>query len=230
MKKIGMIGGFGPESTLEYYKLIMEIYRQKIGSNSLPEIVINSLDVYELVKMIEQQEWDAIANWILDSINDLFKAGAEFGFISANTPHIVFNLIKDQSPIPLISIVEEAGKKVESLGINKVALLGTKFTMESNFYQEVFDKLDISIVVPDKQEQEYINNKIINEIEIGIFLNETRNELLRIIQRIIESEQIEVVILGCTELSLILTKDHFGIPFINTTKVHVESIIEYYKQ
>lgn len=229
MKKCGMIGGFGPESTLEYYKLIMELYRQKIDGNSYPEIVINSLDVYELLKMVEEQEWNALARWIVDSINDLHRAGAEFGFISANTPHIVFNLIKDQSPIPLISIVEETCKKVTSLGIEKVALLGTKFTMKNNFYQEVFDKENINIVVPDEQDQEYINNKLMNEIEIGIFLDETRDGLLRIIKRLKESERIQGVILGCTELPLILTEDNFEIPFINTTKVHVESIIEYFK-
>ena len=227
MRKFGMIGGFGPESTLDYYKRIMELYRQEIDSYSYPEIVINSMDINKLLKMVADEKWNELVRWIVDGINDLHKAGAEFGFISANTPHIVFDLVQERSPIPLISIVKETCKKVVSLNINKVALLGTRFTMTSKFYQEVFNKERISIIVPNEQDQEYIHSKLMNEIELGIFLDETRDGLLNIIHRLIETEAVEGVILGCTELPLILSQDNFGIPFINTTEVHVESIIRY---
>jgi len=222
-----MIGGFGPESTLEYYRLIMEVYRQEIDSSSYPEIIINSMDIHKLFKMVEHEQWHELVRWLIDGISNLHMSGAEFGFISANTPHIVFDLVQELSPIPLISIVEETCKKTSSLDINKVALLGTRFTMKSNFYQDVFDKQGINIVVPNEKEQEYIHRKLMNEIELGVFLDDTRSGLLSIVQRLLDTNDIEGVILGCTELPLILTQDYFEIPFINTTKVHVESIIRY---
>lgn len=229
MFKIGMIGGLGPESTLDYYKLIIEMYRKEIDVNSNPEIIINSLDIHRLLRFAESKEWDQLARYLIDGIEDLHKAGADFAFISANTPHIVFNQVQELSPIPLISIVEETCNKVLSIGIKKVGLLGTGFTMSNKFYQEVFSKHDIDIIVPSETEQQYVHSKIFDELELGIFKDQTRTGLLGVIKRLVETEGIQGVILGCTELPLILTDDSFGIPFINTTKVHVQSIISYCK-
>jgi aspartate racemase len=139
----------------------------------------------------------------------------------------VFNKLEGLSPIPLISIVEETSKEAEEMGLQKVGLLGTSFTMQASFYQEVFAKNNIDIVVPREQEQEYIQHKLMTEIELGEFLELTRKGLLKIVKRMIEEDSIEGLVLGCTELPLILTKDEFGIPFLNTTKIHVESAIEY---
>ncbi|KUO64497.1 MAG: aspartate racemase [Gracilibacter sp. BRH_c7a] len=227
MKKIGMIGGFGPESTLDYYRLLIDQYRKSNGEGSLPEIIIYSMDVYALLGMVEQEKWDDVTEYLLGGINTLSKAGADFGFISANTPHIVFDRLKDLSPIQLISIVEETGKKTQTMGLHKVGLLGTSFTMGSGFFQEVFTNYNISIVVPNKEEQEYIQHKLMSEIELGKFHEKTRKGLLTIVKRMISDETIEGVILGCTELPLILTKDEFGIPFLNTTKIHVDSIMNF---
>lgn len=228
MRKIGMIGGLGPESTLDYYKLIVEGYREEVKDGSYPEIIINSMNMKELLDMMENGEWDNVVACLISGIDALYKAGADFAFISSNTPHIVFERINKKSPIPLISIVEETCKSANKLGMKKIGLLGTKFTMKNNFFQKVFDKSNIDIVVPKKEEQEYIHNKLMNEIELGQFLDETRNELLNIVKRMLDEDSIEGVILGCTELPLILTKDEFSIPFLNTTKIHVESIIKNY--
>jgi aspartate racemase len=227
LKKIGMIGGFGPESTLDYYRMLIETYREKVDKNSYPEIIIYSLDINKLLDMVAEKQWDELVEWLSNAIKALFHAGADFAFISANTPHIVFDRVKQLSPIPLISIIEEAGNKTLSLGIEKVGLLGTLFTMQNKFYQEVFDRKNIEIVVPDEDEQHYIHNKLMTEIEIGIFKDETREGLLKIIKRMKSEEGIKGVILGCTELPLILTKDEFDIPFINPTISHVESILKY---
>lgn len=127
-----------------------------------------------------------------------------------------------------MSIVEETCKHIDRLALRRVGLLGTKFTMQSDFYKKVCDKNNIKILVPNEKEQEYIHSKLMTEIEFGIFLEETRDGLLDIIKRMIDEDLIEGIILGCTELPLILTKDEFGIPFLNTTKIHVESIISYY--
>ena len=226
MKKIGMIGGFGPESTLDYYRLMNEVYRQKVNDDSYPKILINSMDMSAMLKMVANKQWDVLVNWLLDGVNALYLGGADFGFISANTPHIVFDQIQKLSPIPLISIVEETRKEAERLGLKKIGLLGTSFTMESDFYQAVFDKSAISLVVPNEQEQQYIQQKLMSEIEQGQFLDSTRQELLNIIKRMVQENAIDGVVLGCTELPLILTKSEFGIPFLNTTKIHVAGIIE----
>ncbi|AGK95387.1 aspartate/glutamate racemase family protein [Clostridium pasteurianum] len=226
MKKIGMIGGLGPESTLDYYRLIIEKYRNEVKDGSYPEILINSMDMNILLSFVENKQWDNLVNCLIKGVEILYKAGADFGFISSNTPHIVFERIKELSPIPLISIVEETCKNAEALGIKKIGLIGTKFTMESNFFKKVFDKSNIKIIVPKEEEQDYIHHKLMTEIEFGKFLDETRNGLLNIVKRMIDEDSIEGLILGCTELPLILTKDEFGIPFLNTTKIHVESIIK----
>ena len=227
MKKIGMIGGFGPESTLDYYRLIIDQYHQQQGERSLPEVIIYSMDMYTLLTLVEQKRWDDLTEFLLKGVNTLHKAGADFGIISANTPHIVYDRLNSSSPIPLISIVEETSKKAKEIGLHRVGLLGTSFTMQSNFFQKVFANYNISIVVPREQEQEYIQHKLMTEIELGQFLEETRDGLLTIVKRMVDEDSIQGLILGCTELPLILTKDEFGIPFLNTTKIHVDSAIRY---
>lgn len=227
MKKIGMIGGFGPEATLDYYRLIIEYYRKQKGEDSLPEIIIYSMDMYTLLSFVGQERWEEVTGWLLKGIDTLYKAGADFGIISANTPHIVFEQLRSASPIPLISIVEETCKKATELGLKRVGLLGTRFTMQAGFFPEVFAANNISIIVPRQEEQEYIQHKLMTEIELGQFLEETRNGLLTIVERMVNEELIEGIILGCTELPLILTRDEFNIPFLNTTRIHVESTMRY---
>lgn len=228
MKKIGMIGGFGPESTLDYYRLLIGTYRKKIKDESIPEIIIYSMDVNILLKMVTNKQWDTLVKWLVNGLEVLHKAGANFGFISANTPHIVFDMVNELSPLPLLSIVEETCKYIDRLDLRRVGLLGTKFTMQSDFYKKACDKYNIAIFVPNEKEQEYVHGKLITEIEFGIFLDETREGLLDIIRRMIDEDLVEGIILGCTELPLILTKHESGIPFLNTTKIHVENIINYY--
>lgn len=222
-----MIGGFGPEATLDYYRLMIDQYRLLQGEGSLPEIFIYSMDIHTLFNMVGQKQWDDLTEYLLKGINTLSGAGADFGIISANTPHIVFNKLKSLSPIPLISIVEETSNKANKMGLERVGLLGTSFTMQSDFFQEVFAKDNISIVVPQEQEQDYIQQKLLTEIELGQFHNETRHGLLSIVKRMVDEDLIQGLILGCTELPLILTEEEFGIPFLNTTKIHVESVIRY---
>jgi aspartate racemase len=227
VKKIGMIGGFGPESTLDYYRSLIDQYHQLQGEGSLPEIIIYSMDMYIMLTLVEQKRWDDVTEFILKGVNTLYRAGADFGIISANTPHIVYDRLKNSSPIPLISIVEETSKRAKEIGLQRVGLLGTSFTMRASFFQKVLANNNISVVVPSEKEQDFIQHKLMTEIELGQFLEETRNGLLMIIKRMVDEDLIEGVILGCTELPLILTKDEFDIPFLNTTKIHVESAIRY---
>lgn len=228
MNKIGMIGGFGPESTLDYYRLLIETYRHETKNENSPEIIIYSMDINILLNLVANKQWDNLIQWLVNGIKVLHKAGADFAFISANTPHIVFDKVNELSPIPLLSIVDETCNYIKKIGLKKVGLLGTKFTMESEFYQKACNKNNIELFVPNESDKDYIQTKLMSEIELGNFFDETRKGLLDIIKRMIEDNSIEGIILGCTELPLILTKSELGISFLNTTKIHVEGIIKYY--
>lgn len=226
MKKIGIVGGLGPEATIDYYRIIIELYRKKQNGN-FPEIIIYSLNMKEFFDILKNKERNEIIDWLNKAVKSLQNAGADFAIIASNTPHFVFDEVKALSPIPMLSIVEETYKVVEKLDLKKVGLLGTKFTMSSDFYQKVFAKRDILIVVPNEQEQKYIQEKLWTEIMFNKIIEETRQELLKIVKRMIDSASIQGLIVGCTELPLILTKDEFGIPFLNTTRIHAESVVRY---
>ncbi|MBU3966264.1 MAG: amino acid racemase [Euryarchaeota archaeon] len=225
MKRIGIIGGLGPESTIDYYKGIINIFRQR--DLAAPEIIIYSADVNRLLELAEAREWNKLVEWLVEMVNALHNAGAEFAVIGSNTPHIVFDKVKSMSPLPMLSIVDETCKRASNMKLKKLGLMGTKFTMESDFFQKAFHDASISIIVPMKDEQQFIHNKIISEIALGIIKNSTRQELLSVVKRMIDEDSIDGLILGCTELPLILEKDEYGIPFLKTTAIHIDSIVDY---
>lgn len=225
MKRIGIIGGLGPESTVDYYKRIIEGLRSE-GSLAAPEILIYSLDMEEVLGLVSRQEWPSLVHLLTAKLKALQRAGADFAVIASNTPHIVFDELQARSPLPLISIVTATLNKAKRLGLTTLGMLGTRFTMQSNFFAPQFSEQGISVTVPPVEDQEYIHDKLMTEIELGIINEETRAGLLAIIQRMLKTEKIDGVILGCTELPLILTEDAFGLPFLNTTAIHVESIID----
>lgn len=227
MKKIGIIGGLGPESTIDYYKGIINAFRQRESGLAIPEIIIYSADVNILLELAEAREWNKLVEWLVEMVNALHNAGAEFAVIGSNTPHIVFDKVKSMSPLPMLSIVDETCKRASNMKLKKLGLMGTKFTMESDFFQKAFHDAGISIIVPMKDEQQFIHNKIISEIALGIIKNSTRQELLSIAKRMIDEDSIDGLILGCTELPLILEKDEYGIPFLKTTAIHIDSIVDY---
>jgi aspartate racemase len=226
--KIGMIGGIGPESTVDYYQRLIKLYQKNISGDDYPEIIINSVNMTAMLKLVSDKDWDGLTGMLTDAVHTLYKAGADFAFMASNTPHIVFERLQKTSPLPLVSIVEAARVETEKRGLKKVGLLGTLFTMQSSYYQSEFDKSGIAMVVPNEEEQRYIQQKLFSEIERGIFLEDTRKGLLKIVKRLIDDAAIDGVILGCTELPLILTKDEYGIPFLNTTEIHVRRIFEKY--
>jgi aspartate racemase len=227
MKKIGIIGGIGPESTLDYYRGIIDACRQRIGGIGSPEIIIYSADLGELVAIVESKALDKLAEYLLVRIEALQAAGAEFAAIASNTPHVVFDEVQRRSPLPLVSIVEATCAKALSMGVRRCGLLGTGFTMKADFFQKLFRERGIPVVVPSAEEQQFIHQKLFSEIELGIFKDETRQDLLDIVKRMIERDAIDSIIMGCTELPLILPATAHGIPLLNTTALHVERIVSY---
>lgn len=227
MKTIGIIGGLGPESTVDYYKEIIAAFNAKYVEMTYPEIIIYSASINELMKFVETKNWPRLSEWLLEKISSIHRAGAEFAVIASNTPHIVFDEIKSKSLIPLLSIVEETCNKAQEMNLKNIGLMGTKLTMEADFYKKPFISKGISVVVPSEEEQQLIHHKLFSEIELGIFKDSTREELLAIAKRMVDEEGIDALILGCTELPLVLTESKYGIPFLNTTAIHCESIIKH---
>jgi len=227
MKRVGIIGGIGPESTVDYYKQIITTFNTKYPELAYPEIIIYSVNMNELVNFIAAESWAKLSEWLLGKISSLQIAGAEFAAIASNTPHIVFDEVKSKSPIPLVSIIEETCKKAHEMGLRNIGLMGTKLTMEAEFYKKPFISKGISIIVPTEKEQQIIHHRLFSEIEFGIIKDSTREELLLITKRMVEENRIDSLILGCTELPLILTESRYGIPFLNTSAIHCESIIKY---
>lgn len=227
MKTVGIIGGIGPESTIEYYRFIIAAYREQKQDGSYPQIMINSIDMKKMLDMIEANELARVTEYLIGEVQKLAQAGAELGLLAANTPHVVFDEISRRSPIPLVSIVEATCEAAKALGLKRLGLFGTRFTMQGRFYPEVFSREGITLVLPDPQEQAYIHDKYMSELVRAIFLPETRERLLTIVDRLKEREGIEGLILGGTELPLILrdVADR-GIPFLDTTQIHVQAVVE----
>jgi aspartate racemase len=226
MKTVGIIGGVGPESTIEYYRFIIEAYREKKADDSYPSIIINSVDVNKYVSLATVNQFDKFAADLSVEIERLARAGADFGAIAANTPHIVFDQLQRHATIPLLSIVEATREKAQSLGLKRIGLFGTRFTMTGGFYQKVFADAGLEIVTPNESEQDYIHEKYIGELLKNIFAEETRAGLMAIVAALREREQIEALILGGTELPLILRESEPSeVPFLDTTRIHVERIV-----
>ncbi len=226
MKTIGVIGGIGPESTIEYYRQLIADYRARARDGSYPLIVINSVNLKVLLDLFEVSDLVRVTEYMVREIHKLAAAGAEVGLLAANTPHIVFDEIQRQSPIPLVSIVEATREAAKAAGLKRLGLFGTRFTMQANFYPTVFSAANIELVVPNAKDQDYIHEKYFSELVKGAILSETRDGLLAIVNRLKVQERIDGLILGGTELPLILGDvTGQGIPFLDTTKIHVHAVL-----
>jgi aspartate racemase len=226
MKTLGIIGGLGPESTIDYYERIIALYRKRTGDGSYPQFIVNSINLKRGLDFMDANNLTGMADYLVEEIGKLARAGATFGLISANTPHIVFEEVASKSPIPLISIVEATCAAAKTRKLKRLALFGTRYTMQATFYPKVFSREGIELFVPDHEDQAYIHDKYLNELVSGTFLPETREGLLAIIDRMKANSDIDGVILAGTELPLILrNSEHNGIPFLDTTAIHCEAAV-----
>jgi len=227
MKTLGMIGGVGPESTIDYYRLIIASYRERKPDGTYPPIIINSVNLKEMVDLLEAHNLPGLVRRIVAELQKLANAGADLGILTSNTPHIVFDEIARQSALPLISIVQATCDAAAHMGLRKLGLLGSRFTMQARFYPDVFSKEGIVVLSPHTDEQVYIHERYMNELVNGIFRQETRDGLLKIVDRMKQQDQIDGLILGGTELPLLLRDvANPGIPFLDTTRIHVNAVVE----
>ena len=226
MKTVGIIGGIAPESTIEYYRSIIATYQEQAQDGSYPSIIINSIDLKKMLDLIATNELSDLTDYLAAEVEKLARGGADFAVLASNTSHIVFDEISRRSSIPLLSIIEATCEAAKAMGLKRIGLFGTHFIMRGRFYAELFSGEGMTIVAPRREEQDYIHDKYMNELVKGHFLPETRAGLLSIADRMKERDGIEGLILGGTELPLIL-KDitDRGIPFLDTTQIHVKRIV-----
>lgn len=225
MTTLGIIGGIAPESTIEYYRRIIESYRRLRGDGSYPKIVINSIDLTAMLTLVREDRTAFVA-FLTAEVQKLANAGADVALFASNTPHLVYDDVAARSPIPLISIVEAAADRAAELGLTRVGLFGTAFTMQADFYPSVFARKHIAVIAPPPDDLQYVHEKYMGELVNGIFLDETRAQIVAIAQRLQTSASLDGIILGGTELPLLLRDPSIlGLPVVDTTAVHVERAV-----
>lgn len=231
MKVIGIIGGVSWVSSIEYYRLMNEMVRDELGALYSAKILMYSIDFGEFSKqerLAEQGDWTFLKKMMIDAAQRLERGGADFIVIASNTMNATADVIAENVKIPVLHIADSTGKKVNEKGIKTVALLGTAYTMEHNFYRDRLEqKYGLKVVIPDKAERDYINTVIFDELCAGRFLKESKERYVRIIERLVKEEGAEGVILGCTEIPLLVKQQDVSVPVFDTTAIHVEAAVKY---
>lgn len=222
---IGLIGGIAPESTTAYYRQLVAGHRS-LHPESYPTILINSIDLTRMIGMVTTGDLAGLTTYLVDEVERLARAGATIGAFASNTPHLVFDAVRERAPIPMVSIVECAAAEAERRGYRRVGLLGTRFTMQAAFYPRVFGARGIEVVAPQPADLEYVNHVYFNELVNVEFRPETRQGLLDVVVRLHADEKVEAAILGGTELPLVLTPDlPSPVPLLDTTELHVAELL-----
>jgi len=224
VKTIGIVGGIGPESTIDYYRLLLARAPELAGTRS-PQVVINSVDFWAMRRLLEAGDDAGLADMLVRDIDVLAGAGAGLAIIAANTPHMVFDRVQPRVALPLVSIVEATREAAEAQGLRRLGLLGTRFTLEARYYPDVFGARGLEIVVPEKPDIDYVHEKYVGELVEGRFLDSTREGLVAVMQRMRDRAGIDGVILGGTELPLILRDVPFALPLLDTTRIHVDAVL-----
>ena len=226
MKTIGLIGGMSWESTVTYYTEINQLVSQKLGALHSAKILLSSVDFEEIEKCQSANEWEKSGELLLSEALILEQAGADFLVICTNTMHKVYQQINEQTKIPLIHIADATISELQKNKITNVGLLGTKYTMEQDFYKQRIIDADIEVVIPEANEITTVNDIIFNELVLGEVKHESKEAYLRIIENLV-SEGVEGIILGCTEIGLLITQSDVSVPVFDTTLIHSKKAVEY---
>lgn len=226
MKTIGIIGGLTWLSTADYYRLINQQVNEKLGGVEAGKIIIYSVNFAEIKVLTENNDWDGIAAIMKEVARKLESAGADCILIGANTMHKIADEVQGAINIPLIHIAEETARVIESKGLHKVALLGTKYTMQLDFYTKKLAAKGIETIIPEEADIAYINNAIYTEMGKGIFLPKTKDCFIQIIDKL-QHVGAEAVILGCTEIPILIKQDDVDLPVLDTTAIHVDAAIKF---
>lgn len=226
MRKIGIVGGTGPESTLMYYKELNARIDRLTNGKAMPDIAIESVNFRRAWELVSNARCSELTDYLAGKVNSLVAGGAEIITLSAATMHMVIDEVEQKTNVKLVSIPEAIRDVILELGYKKVGLLGTIFTMEQTFMRKPLTEAGIDVVIPDKSERELIAKRILEELEMGIVKESTLKEFNDIIMRMKTYEQIEAVILGCTELPLLLNNGNCVLPCLDSVDIHINKLIE----
>lgn len=227
MKKIGLIGGMSWESSLEYYKIINETTKLKLGGLHSAECIMYSVNFQQIESLQRQNKWEELTNIMVDTAEKLKSVGADFIVICTNTMHRMASDIENRVGIKVLHIAEVTGEKIVQKGIKKIGLLGTKFTMEGDFYKKVLkEKFDIDVVIPDEIDREMVHEVIYEELCKGI-INEASKEKYKKVIENLALKGAEGIVLGCTEIPLLIKQEDVNIPVFDTTTIHAVSAVEF---
>ena len=226
LKTIGLIGGMSWESTVTYYKIINETIKEKLGGLHSAKCILYSVDFQEIEECQANGNWEKSGEILGEAANNLEKAGADFIVICTNTMHKVVNQIKEKISIPILHIAEMTAEKILEKGLKNIALLGTKYTMEQDFYKSKLIEKGINVIIPDKNDIETINEVIYDELCLGIINSNSKKKFLEIVDKL-RSKGAEGIILGCTEIGLLIKKTDTDVPLFDTAIIHAEQAAIY---
>ncbi len=224
MKKIGLVGGIGPASTVEYYLGIIKKCRIEQRGNVYPEIVIDSVNMLQHDKALAENDYDKLAQYLLRSLSNLKAAGAELAAITANTEHIVWNMVHSKFPLPVISIVEATIREIKRKGFKNVLVFGTMFTLKSRLYENALNNQGITAIIPSGNDISTIDSLIYPNMENGIIIPADKQKLVKMAEKYISEKNADSILLGCTELPLAITYCDVSVPILNTTEIHINEI------
>lgn len=227
MKTIGLLGGMSWESSLSYYKEINELIKKELGGLHSAKIILNSVDFDEIEKLQHKGDWESLEKILCKAAIDIQNANADFLVICTNTMHKVVPYMKEYLTIPILHIADATAKALVKDGIKKVALLGTSFTMEQDFYKSrLTNNYNLEVIVPNERDRKIIHNIIYEELCLGIIKESSKKEYLRIMKELKKNDA-QAIILGCTEIGLLVNQQDTNIKLYDTTKIHVEATVEY---
>ncbi|MBR6770921.1 MAG: amino acid racemase [Lachnospiraceae bacterium] len=226
MKKIGLVGGIGPASTVEYYRGIIEKCHKEQGENVYPEIVIDSVNMWQYDTALWEKAYERLGGYLISSLSNLKAAGAELAAITANTEHIIWDMVCDKFPLPVISIVDVTIGEIKRRGFNRVLVFGTTFTLRSGLYQNALIQNGITAIIPSDSDISIIGSLIYPKLENGIVIPDDRHKLISLAEKYIAQEKADAMILGCTELPLAIKPSDISVPILNTTKIHIKEIYQ----
>ena len=227
MRIIGLIGGMSWESSLEYYRIINEQVKEKLGGLHSATSLMFSVDFDEIEKLQHQGNWKEATKIMIDAAIRLEKGGADFVVICTNTMHKMYNDVQDKIKIPILHIADATAEKIKAKGLNKIGLLGTKFTMEEDFYKgRLIEKYGFDVIIPNEKDRQVIHNVIYHELCLGKINQFSKDQFIKIINKLVDNGA-EAVILGCTEISLLIQQRDVNVILFDTTRIHAETAVEY---
>lgn len=226
MKKIGLLGGMSWESSLEYYKLMNELVKSKLGGSHSVKCLLNSFDFHEIEELQHKGKWEKLTSLLVKEAENLKKAGADCIVICTNTMHLMASDIEKSTGLKVIHIADVTGDEIIKRNVNKVLLLGTKFTMESSFYKERLENKGIEVVIPNELDRQIIHDIIYNELILGVLKQESKQSYIKIINKMIE-EGIQGVVLGCTEVPMLIKQGDVPVEVFDTTEIHSRAAVDF---